>query len=1418
MRLARTLAGHRGAIRRLAWAPDGRRLATPSDDKTIRIWDALTGECVATLEGHTQTVYVVAWSPDGRWLASGSHDSTIKIWAVESWREQATINEHRGWVYSLDWDGASQRLASGGLDNQILLTNVRDGRKIAGLGGHSGLVSSLKWLKDGRLFSGSNDETIRLWNPDSVSLLWTVQAQARVNCLAPSPDGRLLVSGHEDPNLRLWDSEAGQLLREIPAHSTWVSSVSYSVDGRLLASKSRDGTVKLWRTDPWEVVTEIPEPTAEKFSSGLAFHPHEPFLATLGDQDTVVRLWTLDAERLLSNPATSPPNVQPEVEGSAGKTTRRGTPNAPAKKPEQAPEKTQAKTPWESPAKTSAPPAPEFSLPVLSLSAGQAVALAARYFDLSHRPSEGIITPFLLAGLLLHGQRTDVGDTAAKFFAMLSRDRPTEGGLVGFLKLQPYGIEQDPQDYGEMPHPQRFSPRAQIVLRTAQQYSAHASTHPDVGVRHLLAALLTVDAGRPEKPLGAQVLLENLGFKIADLRQELYQLVAPLTEMGDKPEAWAEILQVRPAPPASKLAAPEPAAAPPLFMPIAGFGADSVPPTERREDCLGITEEVNALCAVVAARHIEPPLAIGLFGDWGTGKSFFMEEMRERIRQLEEASRRAEAEGKPTAFCSDVVQITFNAWHYIDTSLWANLVTHIFDELVTQSSDRDQKSKRDAREQIFRNVKSAREQLAEAKLRERAAMKEAGEARAKLQANAAAVAAKKDTLETLTPADLLGAAMADAGVKARLESAAKLLHLDQTPATFAEVNQQIDKMRTLGQRVRKLWNSIGGPGLSSKVAVLAGLLALIAVPALLGWLLSGEFLGVAKRVGATLGALLGLVGQYVAWLKPKLELLLKGVTELEAARDKIGAVQNERYREQTARLQKELDQATQAETAARETVRIAEERVAKAQKDSEETATGRRLFEFLQQRKARTEYRKELGIVATIRQDFEALSELLVESRAEDRKPNLPRVDRIILYIDDLDRCSTKRVVEVLQAVHLLLAFPLFVVVVGVDSRWLLHALEEEYSAFADVADSSGRAPGERQTHWQTTPQNYLEKIFQIPFTLRPMDATGYTKMVQALIKPDEAATNISGAAEAGAGAGDVKPRDMQSNADLPDNASVVLAPVPPAQNALPASVVPLAAAAPNKPDTAIGSDVTSPTTPPSNLSPPTRTNIPSPGSADRQVTPKTTKQSTSGPRAPRPAINLTPPNLDIRPWEKQFIEQLDEMVPTARATTRFVNVYRLIKATITDRPELNRFEGAEGQGGDYQAVLLMLAMQIGFPAQAFDVFRALTTRRPTGGWWDFVAQLEPKAQAEPTAPATETNVLRRPRAPRFRNVAVEDMSAAETAGWNRLRAALEAQKLHFIGSDSLTPFVRLAHRVARFSFLSGRTLRPAAVPEPELR
>lgn len=125
------------------------------------------------------------------------------------------------------------------------------------------------------------------------------------------------------------------------------------------------------------------------------------------------------------------------------------------------------------------------------------------------------------------------------------------------------------------------------------------------------------------------------------------------------------------------------------------------------DDQLGIEDDVRTLCRLAPARNTKPPLAIGLFGDWGTGKSFFMRRMQSRIREMQSEAETHLAARGTSVYCSNVAQISFNAWNYADSNLWASLMTRIFEGLRTAATEK-------SREFLFSQLESTRAGLEQA--------------------------------------------------------------------------------------------------------------------------------------------------------------------------------------------------------------------------------------------------------------------------------------------------------------------------------------------------------------------------------------------------------------------------------------------------------------------------------------------------------------------------------------------------------------------------------------------------------------------------------------------------------------------------------------------------------------------------------
>lgn len=115
------LTGHQQLINDVKFSPDGRILASASFDKSIKLWQAKTGQFICTLRGHVQAVYMISFSADSRLIVSGSADSTLKLWNVQMKKLEIDLPGHADEVYAVDWSTDGARVASGGKDKVLKL-------------------------------------------------------------------------------------------------------------------------------------------------------------------------------------------------------------------------------------------------------------------------------------------------------------------------------------------------------------------------------------------------------------------------------------------------------------------------------------------------------------------------------------------------------------------------------------------------------------------------------------------------------------------------------------------------------------------------------------------------------------------------------------------------------------------------------------------------------------------------------------------------------------------------------------------------------------------------------------------------------------------------------------------------------------------------------------------------------------------------------------------------------------------------------------------------------------------------------------------------------------------------------------------------------------------------------------------------
>lgn len=299
--LRATLHGHFGAIGRIGWFPDGNTIATPSADGSVRLWDVSDGSCIKYLEIRSAKLHVAPCSPDGRMLACDYGDA-IRIWGTQQWVIQQTLTGHRGAVTDLSWSRDGRHLVSCADDLTARVWDSTNGQTVFSTRLSSRPYAAVCSPNGQSVAICTEDGRITLWDPISPNHQRTLTGHGgAVRTAAWSPDGQMLASGSADATVRLWDLEKGTQIGILEGHTDSITSVAFSARGRLLASKSLDGSVRLWSAATRDLLAIIPEPNGTGWASGVAFHPSEPVLATLGDFDTAVRLWDLDLDALLGS-------------------------------------------------------------------------------------------------------------------------------------------------------------------------------------------------------------------------------------------------------------------------------------------------------------------------------------------------------------------------------------------------------------------------------------------------------------------------------------------------------------------------------------------------------------------------------------------------------------------------------------------------------------------------------------------------------------------------------------------------------------------------------------------------------------------------------------------------------------------------------------------------------------------------------------------------------------------------------------------------------------------------------------------------------------------------------------------------------------------------------------------------------------
>jgi WD40 repeat protein/serine/threonine protein kinase len=309
-------------VHSVSWSPDGKWLATGSDDKKngfIQLWDAKTGKRVARTFGngaaaHSDAVLSVEFSSDGKQLVSASYDYSARIWNVADGRQVKKLSGHTYWVWDATFskDGKSIATASG--DGTAIVWDVETGsRRYPPFNGHEGPVYTVRFAPNGAsVASGGYDRRVLIWKPSLIGrydfkklrsesgsvvppgrFLALDEHQGAVRTLQYTKDGEFILSGSEDNSIKLWSTENGRIQKTFRGHDGAIRALALVDDDSVIVSASHDNRIKQWSIRQYEEIRVLQSRVLEGHTDSVLsaqFSPNGEKIVT-ASRDRTARIW-----------------------------------------------------------------------------------------------------------------------------------------------------------------------------------------------------------------------------------------------------------------------------------------------------------------------------------------------------------------------------------------------------------------------------------------------------------------------------------------------------------------------------------------------------------------------------------------------------------------------------------------------------------------------------------------------------------------------------------------------------------------------------------------------------------------------------------------------------------------------------------------------------------------------------------------------------------------------------------------------------------------------------------------------------------------------------------------------------------------------------------------------------------------------
>ncbi len=1219
--------GHAGRVWSVAFRPGGFFVATGGDDGTIRIWDDANGEQRALLTGHSGPVYSVTYSPDAAVIASAGSDHTVRIWDPGTGQQRAQLTGHSGLVRSVAYDRTGTLLASVGDDRMVLIWDAGTGEQVRRLPANPGVLKSVAFSPDGAVLACTGrDLAVWLWEvfADSEPRRLTGHTSA-INSVAFRPDGAVIASAGGDRVIRIWDAVTGTQQAELRGHTRRVNAVAFSPDGTTVASAGDDDAVLVWSLGTLQLQARLEGHQGPVYC--VAYNTAGAAAAVASaSADGTARIWDVASRA--------------ERQRLAGHT---GPVNAVAYSPDGA----------------------------TIATAGDDRAI--RIWDVS--------TGDQRACLLGHG-----GPVSALAY------EPSSGELATVDRQDVWIWDVDNRRHRQLPNLQNDWVRAVAYSLDGQTF-ATASDDGTVLIWDIRNGSYTLRLSDPAGPVSS-VAFHPSGAVISGGQDGTVRVWEAGTSRvqaefyGSFGEVWSVASSANPA-----------------DHTIAAAGSDGTvviwdfTTGEQVARLTGQAGPIYSMAYDPTGAEIAAAGGDGMVRIWNA--STFTQRTQLTGHTSAVRSLAYSPDGARIATCG--YDGTIRIW---DASTGSQISASIPGSGFGESRPRsvplagvksDSPSTVDLLG-VDRDVKTLAELIAATKTSTPLAIALIGEWGAGKSSVMQLVSAEIDRLAELSrnnrgatafatsvcqipfnawhySSDQLWASVArnmfqalsrssqsgpgaGPGQDLSAERAQVLAELADCADGIKRLTAELDQARQVRPPAGFL-RSLSSPSYMAKVfassyrelrtdsrtswKVLVGWLMLAGIAAGAWWLSRSTDVRVGVLVvAATLGPLLPVLRQLRTWH----QLLTGKADELLADLEK-----------QKADL---------------------ERKKAEAAKQLELVDALFRFGVFVQDRGSSAVYRDGRGLIGSVHDDLVLLTENLRAARREwtsgDAGEEPP--ERIVLYIDDLDRCPPDQVVQMLEAVHLMLTLDLFVVIVAVDARWMIRSLEYHYHPFFGTgravlaAADIPAAPDDNVI----APYDYLDKIFQVPYTLVPPTrarAAGYMRKL--LPEPrlttgsrsrdgEVAEPTGSGASAAGSAA------DSPVGLDRGEQA--------------------FSATDQHGKDGA-GSDKYA---------------------ADGNGGDENGTYQHSA--VSRMVTDLQPPSLRLSHAEVEFMTRLGSLAPWPRAAKRMANIYQLVRISIPDE-KLTAFLG-DTHGGSYRVVQVLIAILAGSQDGACEIYERILAADPS--------------------------------------------------------------------------------------------------------